>query len=178
MAKKTFALLHREWDVVVDGQFGLRPVTNCGEINDLLRAQVDQKKQALASVLSAIESICGKPTKHRRVKLEQVLVQTLAALAGGSWQNGALAERAKQSFVRSGSRNEQRDSEIFEEMLRLTSRKKNPMTVEQAAAEVAGMDDDDGKPSFTDRDDGTHRLDEGAIKAAFYRRKKRLAEAG
>jgi hypothetical protein len=175
---KPLLIVEQEWDAVIDGPFKWRNVTNCEQFNALLRANRDQQKQALVSVLSAVESVCGKLTKHRRAKLEQALLQPVSTLSSVSFQNGALARKAEQAHTRSGSRYEQRDADICAEMLKLTTRAKKPLPVEQAAAAVAGMNDSERRPRFTDRDDGKNRLDEGAVKAIFYRRRPSTAATG
>jgi hypothetical protein len=175
---KPFSVVEQVWNAEIDGPFSWRYVTTCEQVNALLRATREQEKQALASMLSAVESVCGKLTKHRRAKLERELLQPVATLAGVSFQNGALARKAEQAHTRSGSRYEQRDADICAEMLKLTTRTKNPLPVEQAAAAVAGMNDSERRPRFTDRDDGENRLDEGAVKAIFYRRRPSTAAAG
>jgi hypothetical protein len=158
-----------QWTGNVDGPFPARILTDCEKIDQLLVAQSVQKVQALALMMGAVERVVGKLTKHRRAKLESAFVSNIAVLAGEAWRNGALAAQAEQGHRRSGSRFQSRDSEMCEEVRSRITRKKNPLTVEQASAEVSELNDADGNPRFTDRDDGETRLDEGGVKTVWYR---------
>jgi hypothetical protein len=159
-----------EWNAEIDGPFSWRTVTNCDEVNALLRNAVANKRQLLDGAVQAVERVLGKLTKRRRVRLEQMLVQTIEIACGQAWQMGCLAERASKSHEKTGKLNATRDAAIVEAVKREMNSPAKP-GLENACRKVALMNQSRGKPLFTYRDDGKTRLEWTAIKAIYHRNK-------
>jgi hypothetical protein len=154
-----------EWNAEIDGPFSWRTVTNCDEVNALLRIAVAIKRQLLNGAVTAVETVLGKLTKRRRMKLEKLLVPVIETACGQAWQMGCLAERATRSHEKSGKQNADRDAAIVEAVSReMNSPAK--LGLEKACRKVALMKTTDGKkPMFSVRGNDKKPLKWESIKS-------------